>query len=327
MKTVLFCAGLVAFVASSTPSYAQLSGSSSSNTGSSCTGANNADGFCGSSTQVLTNTGTTFQSRYAWNVNADVGIFSTRDTSGTARHNLNFTATAVGGYRLDITQSRVGALGRSSDASGCDGQSHIGAVSANSNVAFAGGSTLTSAAPGLDINNGGGNANTSISQGGSAQIFNFSGGVGQSHALSFTFTGSARSNSCEAAVRLGQQNGTTTGCTDTCEYAGNPSRTLSSDGHFITVSFTSLCGNGTIESAAGEQCDPPTASGCCTSQCLFASSSTVCRASAGVCDPAENCTGSASTCPGNSFSGTSTVCRPSAGVCDVAENCTGSGAA
>jgi len=53
----------------------------------------------------------------------------------------------------------------------------------------------------------------------------------------------------------------------------------------------------------------------------------VCRASAGPCDVAENCTGTGPSCPANSFASSSTVCRASAGPCDVAENCTGSSAA
>src|SRR5439155_724662 len=86
----------------------------------------------------------------------------------------------------------------------------------------------------------------------------------------------------------------------------------------------------------------------------------VCRASAGQCDVAENCTGTSGTCPADGFasastsctgtsqggacdgadhcSGTSnscvdvfspasTVCRTSAGQCDVAENCTGTSGA
>ena len=85
----------------------------------------------------------------------------------------------------------------------------------------------------------------------------------------------------------------------------------------------------------------------------------VCRSSAGVCDVAENCTGSGVACPGDAFAveldrlplvgrrvrrrrelhraralpvpadgfvSSSTVCRSSAGVCDVAESCTGSSA-
>src|SRR5204863_215353 len=56
-------------------------------------------------------------------------------------------------------------------------------------------------------------------------------------------------------------------------------------------------------------------------------SSTVCRASAGVCDPAESCTGSSAACPADALASSSTVCRASAGVCDPAESCTGSSAA
>src|SRR5438552_3699687 len=57
-----------------------------------------------------------------------------------------------------------------------------------------------------------------------------------------------------------------------------------------------------------------------------ASATTVCRASAGPCDVAESCTGSSATCPADSFKSTATVCRASAGPCDIAESCTGSSA-
>jgi hypothetical protein len=57
-----------------------------------------------------------------------------------------------------------------------------------------------------------------------------------------------------------------------------------------------------------------------------APTSTPCRASAGFCDMAENCDGLNDACPTDIFQPSSTVCRSSAGVCDVAENCTGSSA-
>src|SRR5207244_9248804 len=60
---------------------------------------------------------------------------------------------------------------------------------------------------------------------------------------------------------------------------------------------------------------------------VFMSSGTVCRASAGVCDVAETCTGSSATCPTDAFLPSSTVCRASTTACDAAENCTGSSAA
>src|SRR5881396_676297 len=58
----------------------------------------------------------------------------------------------------------------------------------------------------------------------------------------------------------------------------------------------------------------------------LASTTTVCRASAGPCDAVENCTGSSASCPADSLQSAATVCRPSAGPCDMAENCTGSSA-
>lgn len=83
----------------------------------------------------------------------------------------------------------------------------------------------------------------------------------------------------------------------------------------------SQCGNGIVE--AGEDCDcggtsgcannpccnpttckftsqsvcDPSNEDCCTSTCKFASNGTVCRASTGVCDPQEVCSGKAATCP------------------------------
>jgi len=50
----------------------------------------------------------------------------------------------------------------------------------------------------------------------------------------------------------------------------------------------------------------------------------VCRATGGVCDVAETCTGSSAVCPTNNFVSSSTTCRASAGACDPAETCTGS---
>src|SRR5205814_712407 len=108
--------------------------------------------------------------------------------------------------------------------------------------------------------------------------------------------------------------------------------TLSSNGGFapdrshVDIAFyTSTCGDGTVDgNFSREACDPAVAgSPCCTAGCAFSSTATVCRSSAGICDPAENCTGASAACPGDTLSGTSTVCRASAGICDPAELCTG----
>ena len=104
--------GLTLLVASA-PSLAMaaLSGVGNSTTGASCSGGGSSDGDCRNSVAFSTpSNGTTFTSRYAWNVNADVGVASTHDTSGTAKHNVSFTATAPGGYRVQIGTTRVGEI-------------------------------------------------------------------------------------------------------------------------------------------------------------------------------------------------------------------------
>src|SRR5881628_2617321 len=58
----------------------------------------------------------------------------------------------------------------------------------------------------------------------------------------------------------------------------------------------------------------------------FPSATTICRASADACDVAETCTGTSTTCPADGLAPVTTVCRASAGPCDAVENCTGSSA-
>ena len=94
--------------------------------------------------------------------------------------------------------------------------------------------------------------------------------------------------------------------------------------------FIPVCGNGVVE--PGEQCDQGAANGtagsCCNSTCTFTSSGTQCRASAGVCDVPESCTGTSGACPADAFALASTVCRSGSGdACDPDETCTGSSAA
>src|SRR5881398_1800363 len=357
IKAATVALAALAILARALPAGAQLTSAADSTAGATCSGGGGGDGDCRNSAAFTVSCGascSTFTSRYAWNINADTTVASTHDTSGNAQHNVTFNATAVGGYRLDISTSRVGALGRSADASNCDGSADTSGVTGNSNVAIAGdGGSLGLGDPGI-IGNGGGDANTPYSQSGSARIFRFSGGVAQSHSLSFTWNGSVRSNSCEASVRQGESSGTTTGC-DVCGYPGNPSRTQSSDGHFVTVTLTSLCGNGAVEAAAGEDCDTGIAgSVCCGANCKFLTSSTTCRGAAGECDVAEVCSGTSATCPADvkKASGTActadsnpctldqcdgtnvtcqhpagnagAVCRASAGACDQQETCSGS---
>ena len=307
---------------------AQLSSVTDSTTGSSCAGSNNSDGFCGSAVSFsVPSNGATFTSRYAWNVNADTGLFGNQTRAGTAAHHVNFNATAVGGYLLSINTSRVGDMARVNDLAliGGNAQAAVSGVTGTSNIGLTSGS-LNLADP-SDLGNGNSTTSISINQSSSATICRNSNGVAQAHALTFTWNGSVRSNQQEIGIRMGLQNGSTTGCS-ACEYPGNPSRTQGNDGHFVQVSITSLCGNGVIDSCGGETCDEGSANGafgsCCNANCTLKTAGTTCRDSDGVCDPAETCTGSSPTCPANQLEPNTTLCRASAGPCDLDDYCTGS---
>jgi cysteine-rich repeat protein len=95
--------------------------------------------------------------------------------------------------------------------------------------------------------------------------------------------------------------------------------------HVTITVFYRLCGDGIVD--PGEDCDDGnTVNGdCCSSTCQFESSAVVCRPVAGVCDVAENCTGSSGTCPPDEFKPAGVVCRAvtPGDDCDEAEECTG----
>ena len=93
----------------------------------------------------------------------------------------------------------------------------------------------------------------------------------------------------------------------------------------VSITVTPRCGNGMTD--AGEQCDigpgNGTAGSCCSATCSFVAAGTSCRDAAGVCDVAETCSGSSSTCPADARSNAG--CRPAVDACDVAETCDGVG--
>src|SRR5882672_4933307 len=117
-RTILLSMVLLAgLLATAAPVGAQsISGTSVTTSGSTGNGGDGS-GSIRSSVATQINDGTTFKTRFAWNISADVGAFSTQDSNGTAKHNLSFNVTAPGGYRLDITQQRVGIVERHNDAS------------------------------------------------------------------------------------------------------------------------------------------------------------------------------------------------------------------
>ncbi len=143
----------------------------------------------------------------------------------------------------------------------------------------------------------------------------------------------------------------------------DPDDTLCDESRGICLNGTCIrnateCGNGIVEE--GEECDLGAFNGnpglCCNETCKFDRTGRECRASAGICDVAEECSGESATCPpddkrmeglgcreGTAFSceqdsfcdGISNdcppnlpleagiVCRPKNGFCDVLERCNG----
>ncbi len=317
-------AGLV--LAAATAS-AQISAVTQNATGSSGSPGNNVDGSTTFGSTVTLNTGTSLQTRHSFNVNADIGALSTRDQNGTAVHNVSFSATAPGGYRLDLSTNRVGDLNRNSDVVNCDGNASMSGMSASATPVLTSGSLAIGTAPSLGV--GGSTTSSPFSHTATGTLFRVSNNVAQSHSFSFSYSASTRSNSCEAAVRVGGPNATTTDCS-ACGYPGSPSRTQSSDGLFFNATFTSLCGNSTVDGAVGEQCDLGAANGsatsCCTAQCTFRALGQVCRVGGGApCDLNETCTGGSGACPANDAPGNlGDTCRVGSGdLCDPDELCNG----
>jgi hypothetical protein len=88
---------------------------------------------------------------------------------------------------------------------------------------------------------------------------------------------------------------------------------------------TDRCSAGTCV-GSGAPCVPGGCVGGCDEggdTCSPAGAGTPCRAAAGVCDGAEACDGTSTSCPADAFRPSSYPCRSSAGLCDAVENCTG----
>ncbi len=294
---------------------------------------NSADNFQDGTTEsyqrtstvgFLTNTATVIRVRYAAVVGTDTGIFDSVTNGLTSDYNLNFNVTAPGAYDLLVSTSLSGAFTLVDDggAATADMSAVTGTQTGGTLVGSLGLTDPGSAS-------GGGGANSVISRSSLATIQGSSNGVAKPHTLRFTWNSSCFSDSTltggdECAVRLGipiGYSGESAG-----DYPGQGGRNVNADGHFVTVTLISLCGDGLVDSGRGEQCDQGanngTTSSCCTSACQFRTAGQTCRASAGVCDLAETCNGASGTCPADLKS--TAVCRPSAGFCDVAESCNGS---
>jgi cysteine-rich repeat protein len=271
----------------------------------------------------------TFTVRYAAVTGTDTETTAAVTQILNADYTINFSVTAPGSYDLDVTTSVSGALTVVDDGGGASHADITGITGSQTGGTLLGGGSLSFGDLGF-LESYGGTANSPISDNGFATITGNSSGVPKSHTLRFVWSQSCASDNGagggdECAVRLGlaiQYGGQTAG-----NYPGIGSRNINIDGHFVTVSMISYCGDGLVQGSKGEACDQGaangTASSCCTSNCQFKSAGTTCRASTGPCDPAETCTGSSASCPVDALSPSGTVCRAAAGVCDLAETCNG----
>jgi hypothetical protein len=194
-------------------------------------------------------------------------------------YQLDFTVTVPGAYRLQVDTSISGDMhlvndgsSASVDVSGVSGTQSGGTLESGS---------LDIADPGA-LSAGTGGA-IGIADGSTATIFGVSNGSSVPHNLHFTFTQIATSASGggdEAAVRLGINSGIATETAG--DYPGSPARTLGDDGHFVTVTLTSLCGNGVPDSGPSysEDCDEGANNGqpgsCCNVDCTFATTGSPC---------------------------------------------------
>ena len=220
-------------------------------------------------------------------------------------YEIDFNVTAPGAYSLSITTSLSGDMNLRND--GGSATADVGPVTGSST----GGTVVTGSLDLADAGSvaGSGGANSGIADGSSASIFGVSNGAPIAHNLHFVFTQivtSSASGGDEAAVRLG---GTSDIGTETAgDYPGTPARTQSDDGHFVTVTLTSLCGNSVIDSGPSytEQCDEGANNGqpgsCCASDCTFVTDGTSCS-DANACTGSDTCqsgvctAGPAQTCP------------------------------
>ena len=289
-----------------------------------------------STVQVLSSSASSFDTRYGFLVAADYDGFqilgNSRTESLTVSYTISFQVTAPGAYRLNVNSLLNGQMNRIADGGGGNAQAQVGATTGAQTGGTLASGSLALGNPG-DLGNGGGAGNVPFNQTASAVITGVSNGSPVNHTLTFTgFNPSCQSsvslfgtNAPECAVRGGL---TTNGGSPISAgaYPGSPARTEANDGHFITVTLESLCGNGVVD-AGFEACDLSGQNGdadvCCTSSCQFRAAGQTCRGEADLCDQLETCTGAAGTCPADLPAPPTRSCRAEASICDLEDFCDG----
>lgn len=297
--------------------------------------------------QTPINTSTQFRKRYFGLVSADSGAFGgARDEVLNSDYTVTFSVVAPNLYRVTVLTERHGCLNTVDDGRDADAQAGTTGVSCTaSGGTYLSGSCILADVADVSSTNGADRCFDQSTSGNEYIACGDSDGAAVAHSFRFTWSQNAYTPGCgdfgcvnggdEAAVRLG---GTSDDTSETAaDYPGTPPRTQASDGHFVTVTFTDLCGNGIIDScgANSEQCDLGANNGqpgyCCTTSCTIIPAGGVCRPPQGNCDHpvpevCDGLSGDASSCGADVFLPVTTECRPltTGGDCDVAEYCTGS---
>jgi hypothetical protein len=223
-----------------------------------------------------------------------------------ADYTISFSATAPGAYRLTVDTALRGDLHLVNDGAN-GGTADIGAVSG-----FSTGGTVIAGSFGLPdagIVGGSSGAASSIDESNEATIFGVSNGAPVAHTLRFQWSSAASTDATpgdEAAVRLGATSDVPSETAG--DYPGSPARVQLDDGHFVTVTIESLCGNGVIDAGPSytEACDAGPVNGqpgsCCTASCTFVTTGVSCN-DGNACTTGETCTsgvcggGTVQTCP------------------------------
>jgi hypothetical protein len=213
--------------------------------------------------EVTSSSATSFSTRYAEIVGADTDVGASRTVSHSADYTITFDVTAPGAYAVTVETLLNGAFTLVND--GNSGSADVTGVAGSQTGGTLANGTLNLPDPGALT--GSVADNVGFNPSASAQITGTSNGSPVSHSLSFTWTASCTSTGIvvvqggdECAVRLGLPTEYTS---DTAgDYPGVGGRPQGADGHFVTVTLSSLCGNAMVD--AGEQCDDGnTANGDC----------------------------------------------------------------
>lgn len=191
-----------------------------------------------SAAAVVSSDATSFTTRYAMVVGADVGNRPTATENMTSSYQITFDVTADAGasWYVILDASRMGALSIVSDGAQGSAMASLGGLTATSSGAGTLTGSLDMAA--LTPITSGATTDSPFSQFSSAVLSGTGTGAAQTITLGFNWTGSAEStrsgnNGDEAAIRMGLTSAATGFTAD--DYPGLGSRSMAGDGQFVSA--------------------------------------------------------------------------------------------